>query len=399
MKRVAWIVFGFAVAFALGVLAVFGAFGAFKSNEDLNQDAADLDTAAQAESVADIAAPGTDGSGEPMVGSHSLPLGGKVSTTLESFTLDDQQGRQVLRIPHMETVVDLEAMQRGVYLVPEGVIEGAHVTLYRDKTGKLSLSHALQESPPPVRRGLGESPGEELVGADASAEDASDDSGGQQAADAQGPWLMHVGPILLRNVTLTLGFTEKPVVFHVDRGTVTIRRHPGDDGPIIHLSDIEGRMVKPDPLPKPVEIAFAEGQVRPDGEPLVSLVARTCIGGDELRMKAIVPARKKAVRLTVDAAGFGGALGKMGLKIASRHKPDKLHYEAGAVALDGGPECAGKDLPTKSDAATAAPSGQAQPPNENENENTATASDETLPAVPPAKHETLREKRHERHPE
>jgi hypothetical protein len=155
---------------------------------------------------------------------------------------------------------------------------------------------------------------------------------------------MEIGPLHATNVTLTLGFTEKPVVFHVDRAKISVRRRAGDTGPIIHLSDVEGRMVKPDPLPKPVLIAYAEGVVRPSGYPLASLTARTCLGGDELRVKAVVPARAKGVDMTVDSAGFVAALGQMGLKIASRKKPDKLRYQSGAVRLDHGKKCSVKNI-------------------------------------------------------
>lgn len=329
MKTLAQIVVTVAATLILAGLVLFGAFGAFKTNEDLDRDAEMLD-AGVAEidfDLVDASVP-DGGAHELLTGTRSLPLRGKATVLLEHFTLDDHQGRRVLRVERMKSVLDLDAIERGVYRVTAGMIEGAHVTLYRNHRGRLSLENALQESTPPVRLGLAMPP------------EPSRTIGQQEDASREKePWLIDIGPLHARDVTLTLGFTGKLLVFHIDRARITIRRRPGDSGPIIHLSDVEGTMVKPDPLPKGVQIAYAEGVVRPNGEPLVSLVVRTCIGGNELRAMAIVPARKEGVELTVDSAGFVGALGRMGLKIASRKKDSKLQYKSGAVRLDHGPKC------------------------------------------------------------
>jgi len=334
MKRLGRTIAATAAILILAGLLLFGLFGAFSTSEDLDRRAEELDAGvAEADIVAADAATPDGGETEALSGTRSLPVGGKATVILEHFALDDHRGRDVLRVRRLESVLDLDAIKRGVYRVTEGTIEGAHVTLYRDETGRLSLSNALEESPPPVRRGLAMPP-------------APSGTIGEQA-DASGdkePWLLEIGPLHARNVTLTLGFTEKPVVFHVDRARIMVRRRASDTGPVIYLSRVEGRMVKPDPLPKPVLIAHAEGVVRPSGHPLVTLTARTCMGGDELRVKAVVPARKKGVDLTVDSAGFVAALGQMGLKIASRQKGDKLRYQSGAVRLDHGAKCSAKNI-------------------------------------------------------
>ena len=63
------------------------------------------------------------------------------------------------------------------------------------------------------------------------------------------------------------------------------------------------------------------------------------MGNSELRIHAVVPAKKTAVEITGDSAGLGGALGRMGLKIAGKKKADKLTYRKGPVKLEGGPGC------------------------------------------------------------
>ena len=72
---------------------------------------------------------------------------------------------------------------------------------------------------------------------------------------------------------------------------------------------------------------------------MVELAARTCVGMSELRVRAVVPARKKPVELTGDSVGSGGALGKMGLTIAAKKKAEAIHFEEGAVKIEGGPSC------------------------------------------------------------
>lgn len=183
MRRLAWTVATVAVTVFLAGLGVFAAFGAFETSEDLDRHAEHLDGGVLEDDMvaADAATPDGGGIGL-LTGTHSLPLGGKATVVLKHFALDDRQGRQVLRVRRIESVLDLDAIKRGVYRVTEGTIEDPHVTLYRDHTGRISLAH------------------------------------------------------------------------------------------------VEGRMVKPNPLPKPVRIVYAEGVVRPSGHPLVSLTARTCLG-------------------------------------------------------------------------------------------------------------------------
>jgi hypothetical protein len=150
---------------------------------------------------------------------------------------------------------------------------------------------------------------------------------------------MEVGPIEVKDATLTIGFTKKPVVFHVDGAKITVQRRPKDAGPVIYIQEVQGHMMKPKPLRKPVRIAWANGLVNLVGKPMVHLAARTCIRKSELRVDAIVEARKEPVHLEGDSAGIGGALGRLGINIAAHVKKDKMSYQHEAVHINGGPGC------------------------------------------------------------
>ena len=108
---------------------------------------------------------------------------------------------------------------------------------------------------------------------------------------------------------------------------------------MIYFDDIEGALLKPRPLPRPVRIAYAKGIVRLEGRPLVEMVARTCLGVSELRVGALVPARKQPVQLTATSIGVSSLLGRTVLQAVSGIKSDKIDYEWGIVKLDGGPTC------------------------------------------------------------
>ena len=257
-------------------------------------------------------------------GGRSLDLSGRATISLRDFAMRDKEGRNVLRVRNMTGHFDIDALKHGTYRMSRGVAEGVEVTLYRDQTGRVSIVHALSESPPTVRQGLHLPPTEE---------------------PAEGPWRIEIGPVQVRDAILNLGFTEKPVVFHVESVRVSVRQELEDVGPMIYIEDVHGEMLEPKPLPKPVRIAYAKGLVRLTEEPLVDLVARTCIGRDELRAHAVVPARKQAVDLTVDSAGIAGALGRLGLWVAGRREPGKLHYHHGPVKIDGGPVCRSRQVP------------------------------------------------------
>jgi hypothetical protein len=131
------------------------------------------------------------------------------------------------------------------------------VTLYRDQTGKLSLTHALRESPAPLKPGIDTPP---------------------KGKSKDGAWLIEIGPVRVEDATLTIAFTKKPVRIHVESAIITVRRRSEDSAPHIYLEQVRGEMLEPKPLPHPVRIAFAEGLVRLEGEPLVDVSARTCIG-------------------------------------------------------------------------------------------------------------------------
>lgn len=272
----------------------------------------------------DAAAPGVDGSAadvaakKPRPKRHSLAVSGWGRHSLHNFTMKDKQGREVVRLKSISGTTDVDALKRGAFHVKNAKIEGVELTLYRDESGKLSLVNALKQQPPTVRHGMMVPPTEK---------------------HEKAPWLMEVGPIEVQDATLTIGFTKKPVVFHVDSAKITVRRQPKDAGPVIYIHEVQGHMLKPKPLPKPVRIAWANGLVNLVGKPLVHLAARTCIRKSELRIDAIVEARKQPVHLEGDSAGIGGALGRLGINIAAHVKKDKMSYEHEAVHIDGGPGC------------------------------------------------------------
>ncbi|MEM8607687.1 MAG: hypothetical protein AAGF92_11300 [Myxococcota bacterium] len=332
MGRSRWLVAG-VVLLGLLIWGLAG-LGAFRSPEDLDEAAGDVDPGVLGEPPFEPEGQGgEEGDREqaraPQRGDHSLALSGRASVVLSDFAMNDKQGREVLRVERMEGHFDVTALRRGVYRMRKASVQGIEVTLYRDATGQVSLTHALGETPPPVRQGLHLPP---------------------EKKPEEDPWLLEIGPVDVRDATLTLGFTEKPVQFHVEHAKIMVRRRAKDDGPMIYIEDVHGTMTKPKPLPKPVRIAYANGLVKLAGEPLVDLTARTCIGRDELRAHAVVPARQEAVTMTVDSQGLVGALGRMGLKIASRRESEKLHYVHKPVKIEGGPGCRDKDADPAKDA-------------------------------------------------
>ena len=311
-------------ALVFGLLWTAACFGMSK---DRDPQAADVDGGTREDSAAQ--APAVDGSvpdgGVPKGGAkkphekrHSLAVSGWDRHSLHNFTMNDKQGRNVLRARKTAGTSELSALKRGSFHVTNATMEGVEITLYRDETGKLSLVNALKQQPPHVRHGLNVPPTEKHEG---------------------GAWLMEVGPIEVKDATLTIGFTKKPVVFHVDSAKITVQRRAQDAGPVIYIHEVQGHMLKPKPLPEPVRIAWANGLVNLVGKPLVHLAARTCIRKSELRIDAIVEARKEPVHLEGDSSGIGGALGRMGIKIAARRKSDKMSYQHEAVHIDGGPGC------------------------------------------------------------
>ena len=251
----------------------------------------------------------------------SLGIEGVARVGVHHLSLTDKQGRSVLRVRSAQTEMHLASMHEGTFRITEGKIRGAHITLYRDPEGKISLADALRTQDPSVQQSLGMPP------------DKPDKK------DEEDQWAMEVGPIVVEDSVLTLGFTEKPVKFRIDHALVRVKKRHDEAKPRIYFDQIRGALLEPSPLPKPVPIAFAKGIVRLEGRPMVELAARTCVGMSELRVRAVVPARKKPVELTGDSVGIGGALGKMGLTIAAKKKAEAIHFEEGAVKIEGGPSC------------------------------------------------------------
>ena len=246
----------------------------------------------------------------------SIGLGGVGRLSATRLSIEDKQKRNVLRIRNVRASINLRAMRRGAIRVPKGHLEGVEIALFRDQTGKMSIANAFRRPErDPVEEELPE---------------PSPDDGG---------WIIGAGPVTLRDVVLTLGFTDSPVQFRIDRGTVRVRRGKSDSEPVIYFDDIEGALLKPRPLPRPVRIAYAKGIVRLGGSPLVEMVARTCLGISELRIRAIVPARKQPVQLTATSIGVSSMLGRTVLKAVSGIKSDKIDYQWGIVKLKGGRTC------------------------------------------------------------
>jgi hypothetical protein len=246
----------------------------------------------------------------------SLGLDGIARLSASKLSIDDKQKRNVLRARNVRASINLRGMRRGAIRVPKGHLEGVEITLYRDETGKISIANAFRDPQPA----------------------ASPQQSPEQSPESRS-WLVGAGPITLKDIVLTLGFTANPVQFRVDRGTLRVARGPADAGPMIYFDQIEGAMLKPQPLPTPIRIAYAKGVVRLKGRPLVEMVARTCLGISELRIRAIVPARKQSVQLTATSIGVSSLLGRSVLRTVSRIKPDKIDYQWGVVKLEGGRNC------------------------------------------------------------
>jgi len=249
-------------------------------------------------------------------GGPSIGLGGIGRLSASRLTIEDKQKRNVLRVRKVRAAVNLRAMRRGAIRVPNGHVEGVELTLFRDPAGKMSIASAFRD---PDRAQPVEEP--------------------EQTDADEASWIIGAGPVTLKDVVLTLGFMDKPVQLRVDRGTVRVRRGQSDSGPVIYFDGIEGALLKPRPLPRPVRIAYAKGIVRLEGRPLVELVARTCLGISELRIRAVVPRRKQPAELTATSIGVSGLLGRTVLNAVAGIKSDKIDYKWGFVKLKGGKNC------------------------------------------------------------
>jgi hypothetical protein len=263
-----------------------------------------------------------DGGVEPAKG-PSIGLGGVGRLSANRLSIEDKQKRNVLRVRNVRASINLRAMRQGAIRIPKGHLEGVEITLYRDESGKMSIANAFRGSE-------SAKPAEEAAKEPAKEPEPSPDDES---------WIIGAGPVTLKDVILTLGFTDKPVQFQIDRGSVRVRRGKADSGPVIYFDDIEGALLKPQPLPRTVRIAYAKGIVRLESRPLVEMAARTCLGISELRIRAVVPARKKPVELTATSIGVSSLLGRTVLQAVAGVKSDKIDYEWGWVKLKGGKNC------------------------------------------------------------
>lgn len=296
--------------------------GIFDSPDTLDEEAAELDAGVLDQwpfldaGVADAGvtdggtpdAGAPDGGGTTEVEERALSLGleGLARLSIKNLAIYDKQRRNVLRVKRVRSSMRLGDMRRGTICVPQGHIEGARITLYRDEAGQISLANAFRTASPSVAP-------EELP---------------EEPPDS-GAWRIEAGPITLKDVRLILGFTANPVEFRIDRGTMRVRRGLDDLGPSIYFDEIEGAMLKPRPLPSPVRIALAKGVVRLKGRPMVDMVARTCLGLSELRIHAVAAARKQPVELTANSIGVSGLLGRVVLEAVSAMKSDKDSLSVG----------------------------------------------------------------------
>jgi hypothetical protein len=199
MSRGAWVAVSIFVVALLTLTWVAYQFGVFASSRDLDHDAESLDGGVLDEwpfedtdldaSVPDDAGTddaGTDAGPRPSVGHFE----GKAGIGLKNFSMKDHQDREVLRVKHLRGYVDLRALRKGTYRVYDASARGVHLTLYRTKSGKISIGDALREPPASAKAEL-EVPSE--------------------PDDGKGRWLVEIGPVQVTDATLTLGFTKKPV--------------------------------------------------------------------------------------------------------------------------------------------------------------------------------------------
>ena len=88
----------------------------------------------------------------PAAEGPSLGLGGVARLSANKLSIDDKQKRNVLRARHVRASINLRAMRKGAIQVPRGHLEGVELTLYRDKTGKISIASTFRgpepEAPP-----------------------------------------------------------------------------------------------------------------------------------------------------------------------------------------------------------------------------------------------------------
>jgi hypothetical protein len=235
-------------------------------------------------------------------------MGGDVQTVVRSFSLDDQQGNTVLTVERLTAAVDLDGLKKGIVRMPRGTASGVKVLLRRGDSGRVSLSDALRNST-------------------------------EEPTPGKSPMHLNIGPLAVSDAELTIEMGDKPVVIHVEKATLRVQRTARDKAPKVFLSNIRGKLHKPDPLPQGVTIRGAEGVVDLMGGPLVDLRTRVCLGDSEMKLRVVVPERKTRTELTVDPSGPLGAAGLFALNIVSTVKSDKLSVGSGEVTVDDGDTC------------------------------------------------------------
>lgn len=243
-------------------------------------------------------------------------MSGDVQTVMRAFSLEDLEGNTVLQVDKFSAFVDLDAMQKGIIRMPRGHASHVKLLLRRGSSGRVSLSEAV--------RGSTEEPKQE-----------------------KSSTRLNIGPLIIEDVEMTVAMGATPIVIHVDHAKLRIQRTPDALAPRIFLSEIAGNLQKPDPLPQPVAIRGAEGVVRLEGDPLVDIRARVCIGNSELRLRIEMPERHTQVQMTVDAEGALAQASAFSLGIVSKVKSEKLAVRTGAVRVNEPFDCSretGRDM-------------------------------------------------------
>jgi hypothetical protein len=241
---------------------------------------------------------------------------GDLQTVMRSFTLEDLEGHTVLQVDKLSAFVDLDAMRKNIIRMPRGQASHVKVLLRRGKSGRVSLSEAVH--------GTTEAPKQE-----------------------RSATRLNIGPLLVKDVLMTVDMGDTPVVVHVSHARVRVQRSAGDLAPRVFLSEIRGNLQKPDPLKQPIAIRGAEGVVNLQGDPFVDIRSRVCIGNSEMKVRIEMPERRTQVQMTVEADGALAQAALLGLGLVSKIKSAKLAVHKGPVQVKEPFECSragGDDL-------------------------------------------------------
>jgi hypothetical protein len=247
-----------------------------------------------------------------------FPIWGRAYFGVSNFKLNDQQGRTVLKVKSLRGNFNLDKLRTGVYRGSVRTAEEIDLWLYRAPSGEVSIAEAFGATPTPVKRDLGlEVP--------------------------IGDWTMEVGPVKVGRTRLHIMMTDTPVVMELHDATVYAQQRPGEKAPKIYISKARAQMLKPKPLPNPIQIPHAHAVISLSGTPLVDLSAVACVNRESLRVRVVVPTKVSKVFITGEAASVSGGLGLMGLKIAGEIEKE-LEVKSGPVKIREKVDCSGRRI-------------------------------------------------------